>query len=272
MVRRLLLRVGLSFAVGLGVVFLALPVVALVWRIPPARLLARLADPIVLGALWLSLLTALGATLAVVLLGLPLAWLLASRNFRGKRLVEVLVDLPMVLPPTVAGLALLLAFGRTGLAGGALAVFGVRLPFTTLGVVVAQAFMAAPFFIGSARAGFASVDPRLLDAASTLRASEAFRFFRVTLPLALPSLVAGGVMACARALGEFGATITFAGNLPRVTQTMPIAVYVALQSDLEAAITLAVLLVILSLALLLGLRGAVGRLFWSGTLAARQRP
>ena len=252
--RRVFLRLGVGMGIAGLFLLIALPVLALFFRVPPGRLLARLADPVVISALRLSLLTAICATGVVILLGLPVAWLLATRQFRGKRVLEVLVDLPMVLPPTVAGLALLLAFGRAGLAGRALDVVGLRLPFTTLGVIVAQAFMAAPLFIGSARAGFSAVDPRYLDVAATLRAPEAIRFLRVMLPLAWPSLVAGGAMTCARALGEFGATITFAGNLPGTTQTMPLAVYIALQTDLDAAVTLSVLLVIISVAVLLALR------------------
>ena len=169
----------------------------------------------------------------------------------------------MVLPPTVAGFALLMAFGRTGYAGRALGLLGVSLPFTTAGVVAAQVFMAAPFFISPARAGFAGVDRRLVDAAATLRASEAFTFFRVVLPLAAPSLLAGVAMSAARALGEFGATITFAGNLAGTTRTMPLAVYVALQSDLDTAVVLSVLLLAMSFGLLLGLRAAPVGLFWN---------
>jgi molybdate transport system permease protein len=237
--------------------------VALLLRVSPAQLVARLGDPVVRDALGLSLVTSAAATALVVLLGTPVAWLLATRAFPGKRVVEVLVDLPMVLPPTVAGFALLMAFGRMGLAGQALRGFGITLPFTTAGVVIAQVFMAVPFFVGPARAGFAGVDRRLLDAAATLRASESFTFFRVVLPLAAPSLLAGVAMSCARALGEFGATITFAGNLPGTTQTMPLAVYVALQSDLDAAVVLSVLLLVMAFGLLLGLRFAPSGWFWN---------
>jgi molybdate transport system permease protein len=251
-------RTAVIIALLLLLLLLTLPLLGLVLRVPPGRLLARLGDPAILQALKLSLLTSLSATVIVIALGLPAAYLLARREFRGKRVVEALVDLPMVLPPTVAGLALLLALGRNGLAGETLNVLGIQLPFTTLGVVVAQTFMAVPFFIGPARAGFASVDQRLLDAATTLRASESFRFYRVMVPLALPSLLAGATMSWARALGEFGATITFAGNLPGLTQTMPLAVYDAMQSDLEAAIAMAVLLTIMALGLLLILRQAPG--------------
>ena len=241
--------------------FLALPFVALLLRVTPREFFARLGSGDVLEALALSLLTSTLATLLVVVFGTPLAWLLATREFPGKRTIEVLVDLPMVLPPTVAGFALLMAFGRMGLAGAPLAALGITLPFTTAAVVVAQTFMAAPFYVGSARAGFAAVDPRLLDAAATLGASDAHAFRRVVLPLARPALLAGIAMSGARALGEFGATITFAGNLPGTTQTMPLAVYVALQSDLDAAVVLSVLLLAMSIGLLFGLRAAPAGLF-----------
>ena len=255
-------RIVAGFAAALLALFLLLPIVALFLRVPPADLAARLAEPSVLHALRLSLVTSAFATLVVVALGLPMAWVLATRDFPGKRVVEVLVDLPMVLPPTVAGFALLMAFGRAGLAGRTLDAFGVTLPFTTAGVVVAQVFMAVPFFVGPARAGLAGVERRLLDAAATLRAGEGFTFFRVMLPLARPALVAGIAMSGARALGEFGATITFAGNLPGTTQTMPLAVYVALQSDLDAAVVMSVLLLAMAFGLLLGLRAAPPGWFW----------
>jgi molybdate transport system permease protein len=258
-----------TLAAALLIVLLALPLAALVTRVPPGVLAARLGEPAVLDALRLSLLTTAAATVLVVLGGTPLAWVLASRTFAGKRVLEVLVDLPMVLPPTVAGLALLLAFGRAGLAGRALEPFGVTLPFSTAAVVLAQAFMAAPFFVGAARAGFAGVPRSMLDAAATLRADELTTFVRVVLPLARPALVAGVAMAAARALGEFGATIMFAGNLPGVTQTMPLAVYVALQSDAEVAIALSILLLACSFALLLALRAGV-RVPAFGTRDARR--
>ena len=251
-------RVATLSASAALLLFLLLPVVALLLRASPRRLLDRLDDPLVLQALALSLGTSAASTAIVVLLGTPLAWLLATRRFRGRRAVETLVDLPMVLPPTVAGLALLFAFGRMGLAGRTLELFGISLPFTTLGVITAQVFMSAPFFVAPARAGFAAVDRRLLEVAGTLGAGESHAFRRIALPLARPALVAGAAMCAARALGEFGATITFAGNLPGVTQTMPLGVYVALQSDLDAAVTLALLLLAASFALLLALRAAPG--------------
>lgn len=250
------MRLLTGLCLGLLAVLLVLPVAALIFRVPPGALFQRLGDPIVRQALLLSLEASLTATVVVMLLGLPAAYLLATRDFPGKRVVEVLSDLPMVLPPTVSGLALLLAFGRAGLLGRSLAVFGISLPFTTAAVVVAQAFMAAPFFLGPVRAGFASVEPRFKEVAATLGATERYAFFHVLLPLSWRALVAGTAMAGARALGEFGATITFAGNLPGVTQTMPLAVYLEMQNDLTAAVTLSVLLLGLSFGLLLGLRSA----------------
>jgi molybdate transport system permease protein len=253
---RYLLGAGAAVALALLLLLLALPLVALILRAPTSSVIEGLRDPLVLQALRLSLVTSLIATGCVLLLGLPIAYLLATRSFPGKVAVESLIDLPLVLPPTVAGLALLLAFGRAGLAGKALSFLGLSIPFTTLAVVIAQSFMALPLFVGAARAGFSSVDRRFLDAADTLRASEGYRFWRVMLPLAAPSLLAGAAMAWARALGEFGATITFAGNLPGVTQTMPLAVYLALQTNLEAAIALSIILMVTSLALLIAVRSS----------------
>ena len=204
-----------------------------------------------------------GWPLAAILVPFPLWWVLGVSEW----IVPAMV-VPMVLPPTVAGVALLTAFGRTGLAGQALSALGITLPFTTLGVVVAQAFVAAPFFVGAARAGFVEVDRKYLDAAAALRAAPGYAFLRVLVPLAAPSLFAGAAMSWARALGEFGATITFAGNMPGVTQTMPLAVYLALQSDLDAAVALSVLLLLVSLTVLLSIRLTPSRL---AALAARAR-
>ena len=264
-------ELAIAAAAALLVVFLALPFLALLLRVSPAALLSRLGEPVVRDALRLSLMTSAAAMVVVVLLGLPAAYLLATREFFGKRVVEVLIDLPMVLPPTVAGFALLMAFGRAGLAGRWLAAAGITLPFTTAGVVIAQAFMAAPFFVLAARAGFASVDPRLTDAAASLGASELGVFLRVVLPLSRRALVAGAAMSAARALGEFGATITFAGNLRGVTQTMPLAVYVAMQSDLDTAAVLSVVLLAMSLLLLVGLGAASGLAFGGRGAVGRSR-
>jgi molybdate transport system permease protein len=249
-----LLRAGSLVSAGLLVAFLALPPLALVLRVSPLSLLSRLAAPEVLEALRLSLVTSVLATAVVLLLGIPLAYFLVARPFPARRLVEALVDLPMVLPPTVAGAGLLFACGRAGLLGGALHAFGVTLPFSTAAVVMAQAFVAAPFFVSTFVAGLRAVEPRYVEVAATLRAPPGAVFLRVMLPLSSPSLLAGAGMCWARALGEFGATITFAGNLPGVTRTLPLAVYTALQSDLEAAVALAVVLLAVSFVVLLGLR------------------
>jgi molybdate transport system permease protein len=265
-------RALLAGAAFLLVLFLLLPFVGVLVRSSPREWIARLSDPGVQEALRLSLVTGLGSTLVVVLVGTPTAYVLATRHFPGKRLVEVLVDLPMVLPPTVAGFALLMAFGRMGIAGHALQLVGITLPFTTAAVVVAQVFMAAPFFVAPARAGFASVDRSLVDTAATLGASEASRFFRIVLPLARPALFAGMAMCAARALGEFGATITFAGNVHGVTRTMPLAVYVALQSDLDTAVVLSVLLLLTSFVLLFALRSAPAGFLWNPPGAGARGP
>lgn len=245
----------LLLAAVLGLL-VALPVIGLAFRVTPARVLAQLATPAVQEALWLSVKTSLAATVVAVLLGLPMAHLLATRDFRGKRALEVLMDLPMVIPPTVAGFALLMAFGRVGLLGGALSGFGITLPFTTAGVVLAQVFMAVPFLVGAARAGFQALDPRYLDAAATLRAGEMHTLWRVRLPLALPSIVAGIGMCWARALGEFGATITFAGNMAGTTRTVPLNVYLLLNENLDAAATLSLLLIVMATVLLAAMRQA----------------
>jgi molybdate transport system permease protein len=185
-----------------------------------------------------------------------MAQLLVSRSFPGKRAVEVLLDLPMVIPPTVAGFALLMAFGRAGLVGGSLSALGMTLPFTTAGVVLAQVFMAMPFLVGAVRAGLAAVDPQYLEAAATLRAGPMRTFWRVRLPLALPSVIAGLAMCWARALGEFGATITFAGNMAGTTRTVPLDVYLRLHEDLDAATTLSLLLIVMAAVLLTAMRQA----------------
>jgi molybdate transport system permease protein len=248
------LRLAGTLAGGALIVLLGLPLLGLLFRLEPAQLMSRLGEPAVLDALRLSLITSTVAAVAVVCLGLPVAYALARGPFRGRRALETLVDLPMVLPPTVAGVALLLAFGRMGLAGRVLGFLGISLPFTTLAVIVAQVFMSSPFFVHAARAGFASVDRRYREAAATLRAPEPVVFLRVLVPLSLPSLIAGAGMSWARALGEFGATIVFAGNYPGRTQTMPLGVYIALQQDVELAVTLSLILVAMSVSLLVGLR------------------
>lgn len=246
---------GIRPLAGLAVAFLVLPLVALATRTPWTSVGALLTDPVVSQALRLSLTTSLLALLVATVLGVPLAWVLARRPFPGRRLVRAIAVLPMVMPPVVGGVALLLAFGRRGLFGAPLqSVTGVTLPFTTAGVVVAEAFVAMPFLVVTVEAGLRTMDRRYEDAAATLGASRWTVLRRVTLPLAGPSLAAGMALAWARALGEFGATITFAGNLPGETQTMPLAVYLALESDPDAAYLLSFLLLAISIAVLVGLR------------------
>jgi len=190
-----------------------------------------------------------------LVLGVPLAWLLARLAFPGRRLVRALVTLPLVLPPVVGGLALLVVFGRRGVLGPALqSALGVSIPFTTAAVVLAETFVAMPFLVVTVEGALNSADRRLEEAAATLGATAWTTFWRVTLPQVAPSVGAGAVLCFARALGEFGATITFAGNLPGTTQTMPLAVYVALESDPEAAVALALVLLALSVAILVALR------------------
>jgi molybdate transport system permease protein len=245
--------VGLA---GLAVAFLAIPVVALVLRaVADGGLVNALQTPDVRDALALSVLTTTISLGVVIVIGTPLALLLARGRFRGRTLLETVVDLPIVLPPSVAGLALLFVFGRSGLIGQALEVFGLRIPFTTLAVVLAQIFVAAPFFVRTARAGIAGVGSELEDAARDLGAAEASVFRRVTLPLAAPALAAGLVMCWSRALGEFGATIMFAGNLPGVTRTLPLVVYSEFQAgDLDAALAAATILILAAFGVLLAVR------------------
>lgn len=238
-----------------GLAFLVLPLFGLLWRTPWTTLPARLAEPGILAALRLSLLTASLATVVSLILGVPLAWVLARTEFPGRRLVRALVTVPLVLPPVVGGVALLLVFGRRGLLGGWLdSAFGVSLPFTTAGVVVAEAFVAMPFLVISVEGALRAADARYEEAAATLGATRWTAFRRVTLPLIAPGIAAGAVLCWARALGEFGATITFAGNFPGRTQTMPLAVYLALEQDLDAAIVLSLVLLVVSIAILAALR------------------
>jgi molybdate transport system permease protein len=250
-------RAPLALAVPalIGLAFLVLPLVGLLVRAPWSTLPRRLMEPGILAALRLSLLTATLATAVCLVLGVPLAWLLARTTFPGRRLVRALVTVPLVLPPVVGGVALLLVLGRRGLLGAWLdSTFGVTLPFSTAGVVVAEAFVAMPFLVISVEGALRGADARFEEAAATLGASRWTTFRRVTLPMIAPGVAAGAMLCWARALGEFGATITFAGNFPGQTQTMPLAVYLALEQDVDAAIVLSLLLLVVSVAVLAGLR------------------
>ena len=237
------------------VVFLALPLLAIFLKVLPQEgLWQTLRQPLVVDALRLSALTSLCSLLLAVLFGTPVAYLLARHHFRSAGLVETLLDLPMVLPPTVAGVALLMTLGRRGLLGPWLQAAGLKISFTTVAVVLAQSFVSLPFYIRAAQAGFRSVDPELERVAYTLGVSPCMVFLRVTVPLAFPALLSGGVMAWARALGEFGATIMFAGNLRGSTQTMPLAIYLAMESDLSTALALSALLILVPFSVLLLMR------------------
>jgi len=235
--------------------FLLLPLLALVQRAPWSDLGRLLGEPVVTDALRLSIVSATAATALSLVVGVPLAWVLARLPFTGRSLVRALVLLPMVLPPVVGGAALLLAFGRRGLLGEPLHdATGLLLPYSLWGVVAANTFVALPFLVITVEAGLRAADPRYEEAAATLGASRWTVLRRVTLPNALPGIVAGAALCWARALGEFGATITFAGNLQDRTQTMPLAVFLALESDRDAAIALSLVLVAVSLAVLVPLR------------------
>ncbi len=245
---------GLLVPAGLAVALILIPLAGLLQHVPWASLPQQVTSEPVLTALRLSLECSLLAVTVSLALGVPLAWMLARSRFPGRAVVRAVVTLPMVLPPVVGGVALLLAFGAHGFAGEALSHLGITLPFTTAGAVVAETFVAMPFLVIAVEAGLRQADQRYEEAAATLGAGAWLRFWRVTLPIIAPSLGAGAALTWARALGEFGATITFAGNLPGTTQTMPLAVYVALETDTPGAIALSLVMLVVSLAVLISLR------------------
>jgi molybdate transport system permease protein len=262
--------IGGGFVLAIAVlfaIFLGLPVLVLVIRAAAGGALGRaLVSPAVLDAIVLSLVTTTASLLLTVVVGLPLAFVLARRSFPGKRLAEIVIDLPIVLPPSVAGLALLLVFGQRGLLAGPLDVLGWTIPFTTVAVILAQTFVSAPFFVRSARGGIAGVDRDLEDAARVDGSSERQVFRRVTIPLAASALAAGLVMSWARALGEFGATIMFAGSVEGRTQTLPLVVYAEFGGgDLDASIAAAAVLVLAAF----GVLAAVRVFHWGRALDAR---
>jgi molybdate transport system permease protein len=247
-------RFILSLAFILILFLLVVPLVVLLWRAAPVWVAGAWQMPPVIAALRLSLLTSLLTVIISMTLGTPIAYVLARYRFKGAALLDILIDLPLALPPAVAGVALLVAFGRSGAVGQYLAQVGIELPFTAAAVVVAQTFVSAPFYIRAAKAGFAGVDVRLEQISATLGESSLGTFWRVTLPLARTALIGGAIMTWARSLGEFGATILFAGNFTGRTQTMPLAIYSALQSDLNVALALAAILLVASFTLLVLLR------------------
>lgn len=246
---------------GIGLLFLLLPLVALFVGAPWTDLWSALSSDGVLSALWLSIWTATAATAISILIGVPLAWVLARVEFTGSQVVRALVIVPLVLPPVVGGVALLLGFGRDGLVGRPLYdVFGITIPFTSTAVVIAHVFVSMPFLIVAVEAALRSSNREFEEAAATLGGSPWYTFRRVTLPLAAPAIAAGAVLCWARSLGEFGATVTFAGALAGRTQTMPIEIYYALETNPNAAIALSLVLLAVCLVVLVALRSR-----WIGT-------
>jgi len=248
----------LALALAVVLTFLTVPIVAIFVDSSPAELIDSLGEPGALDALWLSLRATATALAVILIVGTPAAYLLATRSFRGKSLVVTLVELPLVLPPAVAGIALLAAVGPSGILGGAVEGAGIELSLETAGVVVALTFVASPFYIRQAMASFAAVDRTLLDASRTLGASEARGFVRVMIPAALPGLAAGTALALGRALGEFGATLMFAGSFQGITQTVPLAIYDRLGTDFDSALALSAVLVAVSGAILLSVKFVQG--------------
>jgi molybdate transport system permease protein len=254
-----LFRTGATLALLATLGFVAIPLAALFAESSPAELIASLGEPQATDALWLSLRTSAAAVVIIVVVGTPAAYLLAMRRFRGRSLVLTLIELPLVLPPAAAGIALLAALGPNGLLGGLIEDLGIRLVLETAGVIVALTFVSAPFYVRGAIAAFETVERDLLDASRTLGVGEAGTFARVAVPGAAAGLGAGLALAWGRALGEFGATLLFAGSLQGVTQTAPLAIFEFLGSDFTASIALSALLVVVSAALLLTVKLLVGR-------------
>jgi molybdate transport system permease protein len=261
-VRKALFPLSLLLAAGVTGAFLLLPLVAIFTRVPFSTLLDQLGSGVVTDALIVSLKTTAIAQAAIILFGTPTAYLLATRRFRGHALAVTLVELPLVLPPAVAGIGLLAAFGRVGLLGSTLDFFGIQIPFTQTAVVLAVAFVASPLYVRQAIASFETVDQNLVDASRTLGAGPARTFWRIALPLASGGLAAGAALAFARGLGEFGATIMFAGSFRGVTQTLPLAIYAEFENEFDVALAIGGLLVVVSAALLVLLKIGLG---WTGS-------
>lgn len=253
-IRKALMCTGASVLIIAVTLYLALPVLALFFRTTPELFLTSLSSPEVVSALTLSLETSIISLAVVVLVGTPFAYVHCRNQYPGKVLVDTLIDLPLVLPPAVAGVALLVLYGRTGIIGQGISLLGISVAFTTLAVIMAQVFVASPFYLRQAKSLFEQLDPAYEHAARTLGASPFRIFTRITLPLTAGGLVSGAVMTFGRALGEFGATIMFAGNLPGVTQTMPLAVYVGMEGNFMVGLTISIILVIISFAIMIAVR------------------
>ena len=249
-----LFRIGLFVAGGLAALYTLLPLLAIFLRVPPGKLVGQLDEPVVRDALVVTLKTNAIAMALILLLGTPTAYLIGRHRFRGRSVVLTLVELPLVLPPAVAGIGLFAAFGRTGLLGTPLRWLGLSIPFTQIAVVMAVAFVASPFYLRQAIAAFEALDPNVVDAARTLGSSPARVFFRVAIPLAAGGLGAGAALAFARGIGEFGATIMFAGSFQGVTQTLPLAIYSEFDTDFDIALTISALLVVVSAVILLAVK------------------
>ena len=255
-----MIRLVVALAAAILVAFIVVPLAGLFFHLTPADIATALQTPAALQALALSVITTLISLVITVALGTPLAYVLARVAFPGRRILDAVVDLPIVVPPAVAGLALLLAFGRSGFFGPALNAAGIHLSFSTAAVIMAQIFVASPFYVRAARSGFAGVDRTLEAASTTLGMGPLRTFWYITIPLAWPSLLGGLVLSWARALGEFGATIMFAGNLAGVSQTLPLAVYLNLESgNLPIAVVLSAILIVFSLIVVLAVRATAER-------------
>ena len=267
--RRLLVALAFFAACVVALSFLLLPLVALFTHVPPGTLLHQLSNPVVGDALVVSAKTSAAAQALIILFGTPVAYLLATRRFPGRALVVTVVELPIVLPPAAAGIGLIVAFGRVGLLGRTFSTLGIDVSFNQAAVVLAIAFVAGPFYVRQAIAAFEAVDGQLVMASRTLGAGPVRTFFRVVLPLASGGLAAGAALALARGLGEFGATIVFAGSLQGVTQTLPLAIYYEFAVNLNVALAIAALLVIIATAILLSLK--LGSMWQSSRLGSRYR-
>lgn len=250
-IRRNLTYVAAGILIAAVTLYLALPLLAIFIRIPPERFFATVQDPLVISALWLSLLTTCITLVIVVLVGTPFAYFHSRYSYPGKVIVDTFIDLPLVLPPAVAGVALLMLYGRVGLLGQYFNMIGIQIAFTTTAVIMAQIFVASPFYLRQAKSLFEQIDPAYEQTARTLGASPVRTLVQVLLPMTAGGLVSGAVMTFGRALGEFGATIMFAGNYPGTTQTMPLAVYIGMESNVYLGLTISILLVVISFAIML---------------------
>jgi molybdate transport system permease protein len=243
-----------ALLIAIALSFILLPMIAVFLDMTPQEIWQQLQTPLAYESLKLSVYTTLISLALIIIFGTPLAYLLATKDFTGKHVIDVLIQLPIVIPPAVAGVGLLLVFGRFGLLGGWLDIYGIRIGFTIIAVIMAQCFMSAPFYIQAAKTAFATIDQSLINVSRTLGASKLRTFYKIILPLSIPGLITGAALSWGRALGEFGATIMFAGNLPGKTQTMPLAIYSAMESDIRIAVALSALLIMVAFFLLLSVK------------------